>query len=404
MQSKIKIVHIEDRFHPDMGYQLNFTAKYHSSDFEMHIITSDSLILWNHYKTLTPEEIAKKDRDFEKKYGVTIHRLPTKYEKKNGYNLLMSGITKKIYTLKPDVLFIHAIESYTAFLLLNKNVLFQDFLVCCDTHTLYNQFKKTFFENLYFSIFKMIIIPKLNKFNSLVFYTALENKEILIKQYGISKENIYPYLIGTDNYMFYTNIKSGNELRGKLGIKNTKKVILYAGKFNFPKSPHLLVEALIKIEEELPEYVLVMVGGKNKDYFNKYFNHNISLKKGRIIILDAVDVSQLNAFYNMADIVVFPKENTLSALDCQLSGTPVIMEDDLTNRKRLQKGGFTYKPGNIKDLGKKIKILLKSTDLRKKLGEEGQLFIFENYSYKNIIKSMEKVIVERLRQTGAYSK
>lgn len=394
---KIKIVHVEDRFHPDMGYQLNFTAKYYDKDkFEMHIITSESLRLWSHDEKLTKKVIAQKDNDFESKFGIFIHRLPTKYEKKNGYNLLMSGIVKKIYSLKPDVLFIHAIESYTTFLLLNKTRLYRDSLVCCDTHTLYNQFRKTFVENLYFSLFKKIVIPKLKRFNSPVFYTASENKEILIKQYGISKKNIYPYIIGTDNNIFYPNIKSGIELRKELDIEKGKKVILYTGKFNNPKSPHLIIDALIKSDAELPDYVLVMVGGKNKDYFNKYFNKKELLKNGRTIILNAVNVSQLNDFYNMADVVVFPKENTLSALDCQLSGTPVIMEDDLTNRERLKKGGLTYKPGDIDDLSKKIKILLKDDFLREKLGKDGFRFILENFNYPNIIKNMESVILEKL--------
>ena len=393
---KIKIVHVEDRFHPDMGYQINFAAKYHRKEFEMHIITSNSLSIWNHDRSLTEKIIAEKDRIFETKYDVHIHRLPVVFEKENGYNLLMSGITKKIYELKPDILFIHAIESYTSFMLLNKSGFYRDFLVCCDTHTLYNQFKNSMTEKIYFLLLKNSAITKIKKYESPVFYTATENREILIREYGINAKNIYPFLIGTDSAMFYPDKAAGARLRKELKIKKGKKIILYAGKFNRPKSPHLLLEALKEIDNGLPDYVAVMVGGKNKDYFKKYFTGKKVLTDDKIMILDAVDVSKLNEFYNMADVVVFPKENTLSALDSQLSGTPVVMEDDTTNRERLQKGGLTYQQGDIKDLGEKIKLLLTNDSLRNKLSEEGQRFISENYSYKKIIHDVEDVLISCL--------
>ncbi|MCF6185766.1 MAG: hypothetical protein L3J56_14300, partial [Bacteroidales bacterium] len=56
---KIRIVHIEDRFHPDMGYQLNYTAKYHDKNIEMHIITSNSLSLWKN--SSDPSKVKKKN-------------------------------------------------------------------------------------------------------------------------------------------------------------------------------------------------------------------------------------------------------------------------------------------------------------------------------------------------------
>ena len=395
---KIRIVHVEDRFHPDMGYQLNFTAKFHRDNFEMHIITSESLKLWSHEKSLTTEVIREKDKTFEKKYGVHIHRLPVKHEKKHGYNMLMYGVVRKIYELKPDVLFIHAIESYTAFLLLTKNGLYRDYLVCCDTHTLYNQFSNTLIEKGYFALFKHFVISKIQKQKTPVFYTASENREILIQQYGISAQNVFPYLIGTDSSLFFPDYKAGHKLRDELNIGQDKKVILYAGKFNFPKSPHLIAEALKRVENTLPESVLVMVGGKNEEYFKKYFADELSFRNIQLKVLDAVNVSQLNDYYNMADIVVFPKENTLSALDCQLTETPVIMVDDFTNRERLQKGGLTFQLGNLDDLGQKIVTLLTDDSLRERLGKEGRQFISENYAYQSIVQHVEDVITNRLMQ------
>ncbi len=394
---KIKIVHVEDRFHPDMGYQLNFTSKYYNKEkFEMHIITSESLRLWSNDEKLTKKVIEKKDKDFKKKYGVQIHRLPVVFEKTHRYNLLMKNVLKKIYEISPEILFVHGVESYTSFLLLKKPSLYKDFLVCTDTHTLKSQFRNTIPEKLYFSLFKLLVLKKLKKYNTPFFYTMTENKKIIEERYDIDPVNIFSYSLGADDEIFFPDERSGKKLREKLNIDRNKRIVLYTGKFNFPKSPHLLVEAMKTIKNDLPETVLILVGGKNKEYFEKYFNKETEIKNTEIIILDAVKVTELNSYYNMADVVVFPTENTLSNMDCQLAGTPVVMQDDFTNREKLKYGGILFKQGDIHDMGRKILTLLKDDTLRKKLGQEGHDFIAENYSYRNIISNMERTVLEKL--------
>ncbi|MEZ5071174.1 MAG: hypothetical protein R2751_09435 [Bacteroidales bacterium] len=42
----LKVLHIEDRFHPDMGYQINYFARYHHPSCEFYILTSGSTRLW----------------------------------------------------------------------------------------------------------------------------------------------------------------------------------------------------------------------------------------------------------------------------------------------------------------------------------------------------------------------
>lgn len=385
---KIRIVHIEDRFHPDMGYQLNYTAKYHDKSIDMHIITSNSLSLWENKSERI--NIEKKDVLFKKNTGVSIHRLPVLYEKKNGYNLIMKGLLKKLYRLKPDIVFVHSIESYTSLNLLSRKKLYQDFLLTCDTHTLYNQFRNSVFEKLYFLFYQKFVFPKINEHKIPVFYTANENKEILIKQYGILKELIYPYPIGSDNSVFFKNKEAGNNLRAKLNINQNTKIILYTGKFNYPKSPHLLLDAIQKIKKDLPDFKVVMIGAKNYEYFNTFFDKP-KYEDLPLLILEPVKVNELNAYYNMADIAVFPKENTLSALDCQLCGLPVIMEEDDTNKERLKKGGICYKPNNLDDLSNKILRLLTDEQLYHNLSIEGLQFVEANYSYKKIIKNTENV-------------
>jgi len=42
----MKILHIEDRFHPGLGHQINNFAKLHDPNIEFHILSSNSFYPW----------------------------------------------------------------------------------------------------------------------------------------------------------------------------------------------------------------------------------------------------------------------------------------------------------------------------------------------------------------------
>ena len=71
----MKVLHLEEGFHPGMGYQINFFARYHQPDSEFSILTSDSARLWTASGDL--ENLKRVDEEFEKEFNVNIYRLPS---------------------------------------------------------------------------------------------------------------------------------------------------------------------------------------------------------------------------------------------------------------------------------------------------------------------------------------
>ena len=123
------------------------------------------------------------------------------------------------------------------------------------------------------------------------------------------------------------------------------------------------------------------------DYFKN--KNNI-----QITFINSIENSLLYKYYSMADFAVFPKENTLSALDSQACKLPVIMESNTTNIERLEKGGIIYEKDNIHELGEKILELIDNSKLRSKLSKEGYKFIIDNYDYKSIIRNYEQLLLK----------
>ncbi len=391
----MKILHIEDRFHPEMGYQLNFFSKYHNPEDELIILSSTSFSLWEGSDARQIMEV--KDKEFERKYNVKIIRIPARLDRKGKYNIWLKGLIKAILEINPDIVYTHAIETYTSIRVILSRKVRKNFVIVSDTHSLLNQFSSDLRFRLAFWFYKKIIISLVNRNNIRVFYTTEENRIILCEHYQIKRNLIESALIGTDSSVYYYDEKFRTSEREKLTIGPEDFVLLYTGKFSNTKQPHLILEAISYIKDRIKRKLwLVFVGAADQKYMNEYFKGTINTDLIKTLILPAVKNTELYKYYSMADLAVFPKENTLSALDVQSCRLPVIMEDDFTNRERLSAGGKLFEKNNTADLGNQILSLIDNPAELKSLASAGQQFVLENYDYKAIIKKMESVLYKNL--------
>ena len=391
----MKVIHIEDRFHPDMGYQINYFAEYHNQNTEFHILSSKSFSLW---KGINKDKIILyNDKNFERKFNVKITRLDSFNSKDEKYNIWLKDLFQTIDKISPDIVYTHALETLTSIrIILSK--LNRKVLIVSDTHTLMNQQNKGLKSKVFDIFLHNIYVPAINRKNIIVFYTADENKKILLDIYGIKKTNVFPSLIGTNLKDYRFDEIAREKIRQKLNIDFNSPLILYTGKLNNKKRPHLLLEAVKEIEDSLMQKIhLVFVGPQDQEYMQRNFNIKFS-DKVKIYLVGSVLNKELFKYYSAADFVVFPKENTLSALDSQACKVPVIMEEDETNHARLKEGGLCYKKNNIADLSEKILTLLNEKSLLEKLSENGYKYIRENYDYETIVKQMERILSEKLSE------
>ena len=388
----MKILHIEDRFHPGLGQQLNNFTKLHDPKIEFHILSSNSFAPW---KGTDPKEIITVlDKEFEKKYNVIIHRTDILFEIHS--RVWMKRLKEKILEINPDIIYVHGVEVFSAIRIILSG-LSKKYKTFSDTHTLLGQSKNKFLGSLFYFLFKRTVIPVINKRNIGVFFTANENRMILKDIYGIRENNIHSCLMGTDTSKFYFDENERRFWRRRFDIKEKDITIVYTGKHNDIKKPHLVLEAVKRMNTNIMgELFLFFVGSKDSKYFKEHFKENLDYGF-KIFYIPEIKNEELFKYYSMADIAVFPKENTLSALDVQACKLPVVLEDNKTNRDRIKNSGLLYEKNNLNDLTEKICKLVVNDNLREKFGENGLKFIKDVYDYKKIISEVERILLAGLK-------
>lgn len=107
MAKEVLFVHIAYHFHPEMGYDVNYMARYKPDHCRMVVVTGDNLSLW---KT-DAEGIKPLDARFTAETGTEIIRLPSFKTGNKKAGVMLRDLNKTLNKLNPDIVFYHGLES-----------------------------------------------------------------------------------------------------------------------------------------------------------------------------------------------------------------------------------------------------------------------------------------------------
>ena len=104
----MRIVHFDQMFHPEFGYQINILPKFQvMQGHEVYIVTGKADVPHPNFVDFADnEDMDNKDRLFEEQTGVRIVRIDIK-RFISGRAIYKRGYRKIVDDLKPDVLFCH---------------------------------------------------------------------------------------------------------------------------------------------------------------------------------------------------------------------------------------------------------------------------------------------------------
>lgn len=313
----------------------------------------------------------------------------------NGFfGVVNFSIIKKLYNLKKNtIVVVHGWSPLSCFASIVFSKIFGS-KTCLRAETpLSHEIKKSkvklFFRKI---IFKYFLFKMIDKF----LFIGKENKKFY-KFYGVNeKKLIYtPYSVNNNKFhnLFIDNIEKKNQFKKELGLDLNHKIVLFSGKLISKKNPIDLLKSVISI--------------KNKDLFVVFMGDGILRKKMETIAIENnftnykitgfVNQSEVYKYYLISDLFVMcsgiGETWGLSTNEAMNFNLPVVISS-LTgcSSNLVDKNGYIFKTGDVKDLSLKIKMFFKNNlELRKEMGLKSKEII-SKYSYEKIIKGLKKIL------------
>jgi glycosyltransferase involved in cell wall biosynthesis len=167
------------------------------------------------------------------------------------------------------------------------------------------------------------------------------------------------------------------ELRAQLGFTDHEIVCIYTGRLSLAKNPLLLAKAIDQLAAMGQPYRGLFVGnGAQGDAIRQQRN---------CCVHPLVNFRELPRFFRAADIGVWPAQESMSMLDAAASGLPIVVNDTVKEKERIEGNGLSYRLNDCEDL---IRILtsLRAPERRHELGQRGAEKIRREFGWDLIAK------------------
>ena len=376
----MKILHIDETFHPAFGYQANPLAKFQQKQGnEVFIVTPTKEYLYPVYREFGDDGtgLEKKDEIYEKETGVKIIRIPAK-----GYFLRRLVYGKEIFEIvdqiNPDVVFVHCVETLTAMRFLLRK---PKYPMMFDPHMLSmasdNKFVKIY-EFMYRHLFTRII--KKRKYD-----VIRTQDDLYVNKHLGMPESQTPFIsFGTDTILFSPSEEVRKKFRDENAIDQDSFVVVYTGKLTEAKGGQLLAEAFLKKFNS--KITLVCVGTPPNNEYGKKVEEILRKSENQIIMFPTQGYLELAKFYQQADLSVFPKQCSMSFYDAQACGLPVLSENNNVNVERCShNNGMNFNMGNVDDFRSKIEFMASiPLEQYNKMRYASRKFVENGYDYQDI--------------------
>ncbi len=383
----MRLIFISSWFSENMGYAENFLPKaFAKLGHEVHLVTSTAQVYYNSkdYKKTYEPFIGKNilDEGVKMVDGFTFHRLPFS-KPLIGNTPIITGLYDYLMKLKPDIIQTFEVTSrntYNAAQFCKENGV--SFFTESHVHaSVFNSNDRSVkieeYVNRVHRNLKLI-----NEMTVIHYPIAKDVLDISRDHFKIPIQKIKMQSLGVDADLFFPYNETLKEERGQLrvalGFEMDDIVCVYTGRFTEDKNPLCLAQAVDHLQNSgETKFKALFVGSGTDENLAA-----ISSMKG-CKIHSFVKVDKLPPFYRVADIGVWPKQESTSQLDAMASGLPTIVSNKVKVTDRIDGNGFLYEENNHIDLANKI-LLLKDATLRAQMGAVGIGKIKTIYSWEAI--------------------
>lgn len=387
----MRILHIDDTFHPNFGYQCNPLAKFQKkAGNEVFIICPEAKYIYSVYHSFGEygEHLDQDDAKYEKDTGVKIVRVKAKGYIQGRLNYDKKDLLNAIYAIDPDVILAHCMETLTAMYVMRK--LRHKFPMAFDSHML-SMASKNKLSKVFDIGYRLLFTPIIKKEKYTVIKT--QNDDYVHAHLGVPKELSQFISFGTDVLLFSVDKEAKKHFLQDKHLPEDTFVITSTGKMTESKDGMLLAKTVKEKFAGDREVAVVVVADFSGEY-EKCVKAELDASENHVFFYPVQQYTQLPWFYQIADVTVFPKQCSMSFYDAQSCGCPVISEKGHVNEERNSHGnGLCFERGSVEDFRRQIQSLLDMPQEEyQKMRSNSYEFVTKNYSYETIAAQYTAVL------------
>ncbi len=379
----MKILHVDDTFHPNFGYQCNPLAKFQcKAGNEVYIIAPEAKYIYPVYHSFGEygENLVNDDARYEKETGVKIVRIKAKGYIMGRLNYYRKDLLKAIDEIKPDAIMVHCIETLTAMYLMKK--LRRKYPMIFDSHML-AMASKNKLAKLFEIAYRALYTSTIKREGYTVIKT--QNDDYIHSHLGVPEDQAPFISFGTDILLFSVDREAKARFLKEKGLPPDTFVITSTGKMSEAKDGMLFAKTVKERFAGNREVAVVVVADFSGEYETKV-KAELDASQNHIFYYPVQNYLDLPYFYQIADVTVFAKQCSMSFYDAQSCGCPVISEKGHVNEERNSHGnGFCFDRGSVEDFRLQIqKLIDMPTEEYERMRSNSYDFVTQNYSYVDI--------------------
>lgn len=388
----MKIVLLIEVFSSRMGYLENILPRYLSRlGADVHLVTTELHPYYyvkdseKTYEDFNGDSQTFKAGSIERMDGFTLHVL--EHRKVLGY-VRMLGLRNKLREIWPDIVQTEAAIGWlpldaAMFRLQLGYKLFTGSHYHASVFPLANRHHHLWDpERLRVIMSRSLPGRVISQFATKCYPISDDCASVAVRFFGVQRSKVEVCPLGVDLDIFRPiqeerDVRERQELRAQLGFADDEIVCIYTGRFSQTKNPLLLAKAIDQLAARGERYRGLFVGnGADGDVIRQQRN---------CYVHPFVNFRELPRFFRAADIGVWPTQESMSMLDAAACGLPIVVNDTLTARERIEGNGLSYRLNDCEDLIRAL-ISLRTPEKRHELGQRGAEKMRRQFGWDTIAK------------------
>jgi len=222
------------------------------------------------------------------------------------------------------------------------------------------------------------------------------SKKFLIEQKGIPKEKVRVVVNGIPLMKFYdADKKSGLELKRKLGLHATKRVIGIVGMLHENKGHLLFIKAAVNVLAECKNVSFVIVGeGELRESLQTFITEQ-GIQENVLLIGQQEDMPAVLQMLDIFCVCSYIESASLSLMEAMASSIGIVVTDCGGPSEMIRSGesGIVVPVGDSDAIAVGFISLLKDEILRLNLAKQARIDSSQ-YDISRVAKEIEKIYLE----------